>query len=211
MKFHFYEKTEDSFADTGIQNKEENKIEKNISNLSILISGICVILVWCYSFSLRNFVDKDVTEQVCDVIGVIIGSYIMMIFFYAIVSFLVFCVVEFFKYIKEKSKSFKITNYNILGAIAFFYLLTIVSLKFFLWVKFEYSYYEFLRWIVTCFSIWTVFRIKEENAQSIWLLIFAAIAIIFNPIFKLQLDVDLWDFIDFVTLIFLAIYALRKK
>ena len=134
-----------------------------------------------------------------------------MIFFYAIVSFSVFCVVEFFKYIKEKSKSLKITNYNILGAIAFFYLLTIVSLKFFLWVQFEYSYYEFLRWIVTCFSIWTVFRIKEENAQSIWLLIFTAIAIIFNPIFKLQLDVDLWNFIDFVTLIFLAIYALRKK
>ncbi len=61
------------------------------------------------------------------------------------------------------------------------------------------SFYTFLRWVccaVFAYSAVTSFQMK----RMLWLWIFGALAIIFNPIFVLQLDRNQWIIADWFSI-----------
>lgn len=67
-----------------------------------------------------------------------------------------------------------------------------------------YIYFQVLRWVVTLVGIYIIYRNKNVK-NSIWIIIFSIISILFNPIFPITLSRDTWLVIDTVTaLIFIA-------
>jgi hypothetical protein len=61
----------------------------------------------------------------------------------------------------------------------------------------EYSYYTFLRWLVTVSFIY--FAYQNYTRHQVGLLIFfAAVAILFNPFFKFWFQKSTWHLIDFL-------------
>ena len=100
-------------------------------------------------------------------------------------------------------------NYHILGYVTFLYLVFIIIVSG--ETKIDYAYYEILRWLVTCFSVWSAVKIYNKNHQSVWILLFFAIAILFNPVIKISFDNDTWAVIDIATAILFVINAIRKK
>lgn len=61
-----------------------------------------------------------------------------------------------------------------------------------------YGYYQVLRIVVCGLSCYGAYL--AYNAEShIWMWLLAGIAILFNPIFPIYLERDLWNVIDLVT------------
>ena len=100
-------------------------------------------------------------------------------------------------------------NYHILGYITFLYLAYIVAYQCY-GCKLDYGYYEILRWLVTSFSAWSVIRVYKNNSKSVWILIFSAIAILFNPVIKIALDKHTWPCVDFIVLLIFMLYPFRE-
>ena len=112
-------------------------------------------------------------------------------------------------YVKKKLKKIPINNCSILGVISFGFLSFIIISQ-----PLEYGFYQVLRWLVCSFSAWTSVKIYQKSSKSFWLMIFIALAIIFNPVLPLKFDEDIWIPIDIVTaLIFIAysIKSIQKK
>ena len=73
------------------------------------------------------------------------------------------------------------------------------------------SFYTLLRWVccaVFAYSAVTSFQMK----RMLWLCIFATLAIIFNPIFVLQLDRNQWIIADWFSIgaMVIAAFIFRK-
>ena len=61
-----------------------------------------------------------------------------------------------------------------------------------------YGYYTLLRIVVCGAAVWTV--LVAYPAKKLWIVwLFAAIAIVFNPIIPIHLDRNIWAVIDVVT------------
>ena len=58
-----------------------------------------------------------------------------------------------------------------------------------------YSYYNFLRWTVCVVAVYWAYE-SHSQLNNGWAVIFAVIALLFNPIIPVHLDRWLWAFID---------------
>ena len=73
----------------------------------------------------------------------------------------------------------------------------------------EYGYYQLLRWIVALTAVYIAYTAFNSN-KSGWGLVFAAIAILFNPIFPIYLDRGTWQLFDVVAAVVFSVSAFSK-
>lgn len=75
-----------------------------------------------------------------------------------------------------------------------------------------YGYYIFLRWAVCGIAVYVAYQIYKNKLFG-WLLTFAAIAIIFNPIFPVAMNKSSWVAVDLVCAIvfFFSAYQIKEK
>lgn len=73
-----------------------------------------------------------------------------------------------------------------------------------------YGYYTLLRIIVTIVAGITAF-IASEQENQIWMIMFGAIVILFNPIIPIYLDKDTWVVIDIIVAILFGVSTLTVK
>lgn len=99
----------------------------------------------------------------------------------------------------------KKNNYSILGIITFLYLCSVV-----IFTPDVYGVYQLLRWVVTSFSAWTAFKIYKKSPQDFSLMIFSAIAILFNPILPIKFEQEVWLCIDVLTALVILTYAIKS-
>ncbi|MDD5638660.1 MAG: hypothetical protein PHO28_02005 [Candidatus Pacebacteria bacterium] len=81
---------------------------------------------------------------------------------------------------------------NIASWIAILMLLLAIPTGFWL-----YGYYIILRWAVigtALFILWIAYKLERK----IWIGLMAITAILFNPIFPVYLDKEVWIFIDII-------------
>lgn len=76
----------------------------------------------------------------------------------------------------------------------------------------QYSYYTLLRWITCGVGLYCTY-IAVETGKRLWAWIFGIAAIIFNPIFPIHLDRNVWAVIDIVLgiLLLISIFFVREK
>lgn len=73
-----------------------------------------------------------------------------------------------------------------------------------------YGYYILIRYVFTiifCIMGYNCFLQKQKELC----IIYVALAILFQPIFKLPLGRDVWNFVDVIVAIFLIYLFLREK
>lgn len=58
------------------------------------------------------------------------------------------------------------------------------------------SYYDMLRWVITAGAIYSVVVLYDRGDTKFWA--FAVIAFLFNPLFRVSLDREVWQIIDLV-------------
>ena len=75
-----------------------------------------------------------------------------------------------------------------------------------------YSYYQFLRWVVSIAAVCMVYLAHRLKAMF-WAWFFVGVAMLFNPISPFYLSRGSWQKIDFVTAVifFIAIFAVSRK
>lgn len=75
-----------------------------------------------------------------------------------------------------------------------------------------YAYYQFLRIFVFFSAGFVSYKFLEQKLMP-WVLVFGAIALIFNPIVPIYLDKSSWVVIDFISalLFFSAIQSAQYK
>ena len=73
-----------------------------------------------------------------------------------------------------------------------------------------YSYYVLLRWVVFGAAIFVLY-IAHERGKSFWLLVMGAIALLFNPIFPVYLEKEVWVLIDLIVagIFLISIFKLK--
>jgi len=69
-----------------------------------------------------------------------------------------------------------------------------------------YSYYLTLRWVIFCTCIYTAILSIKEHGQ--WVIIFGALAFVFNPIWVISLSRGVWNVVDWVVAAFLMLSVL---
>ena len=72
-----------------------------------------------------------------------------------------------------------------------------------------YGYYQLLRWIVCICSGLITYEFYLSNNKLF--ILYAIIAVLFNPIAPIYLDKDVWQNIDIITAITFFIYAMKHK
>lgn len=72
-------------------------------------------------------------------------------------------------------------------------------------IDMPYGYYQILRVMIFCSSVFIAIREKEQNGVF-WLWAFVACALIFNPIIKLSLGSEIWPFANIAAT---ALYGLH--
>lgn len=74
-----------------------------------------------------------------------------------------------------------------------------------------YGYYQFLRWITCGIAVFLVYL--AYTYKKAWVaIIFGAIAILFNPIFTIHFEKDIWQWLDFIcgAVFITSIFLLRE-
>ena len=72
-----------------------------------------------------------------------------------------------------------------------------------------YGYYQFLRIAVFSISIWALVESHNKNTQLPIGLFFTAI--IYNPIFKISLDREIWSAINIITIVYFVYLIMKQK
>lgn len=74
-----------------------------------------------------------------------------------------------------------------------------------------YEYYQILRWIVMGVAIYNTYTANKQNKTQ-WTFTMGAIAILFNPIFPIYLQKEIWVILDLITsiLMFVSIAKIKK-
>lgn len=128
-------------------------------------------------------------------------------------GFILKAIIKFVEIIKRKSSEIKTIptdNYNVLNYFILLYIPLILILDF-MYRGIEYGAYQFLRWIVAGFALWTVYKFKDTENLKKFLLPFATIAIIFNPIIPLTFEKEFWQLLDIIVLLYFAVWVFVKK
>ena len=75
-----------------------------------------------------------------------------------------------------------------------------------------YNYYTILRWIVCGVSIFNAVEFSKSKLTG-WILVFGALAFLFNPIFPVYLNKSSWVGIDLISAIvfFISAYSIKSK
>ena len=75
-----------------------------------------------------------------------------------------------------------------------------------------YGYYIFLRWVVCGVAIINAIGFLESKLTG-WVLVFGALAFLFNPFIPVYLDKSSWVAIDLISAIvfFLSAYSIKEK
>lgn len=85
-----------------------------------------------------------------------------------------------------------------------FIKVSLAILLFFCLLDMPYGYYQFVRFISMCgfaFLAWHAFETGQKNTSFV----FAALALLFQPIFKIALGRELWNVVDVIVGIGLVI------
>lgn len=69
-----------------------------------------------------------------------------------------------------------------------------------------YDFYILLRWVISIFSIIVAYNFYTSKRQA-WVLIFGAVAFLFNPILPVYLSKSSWVIFDFIVAIIFFIAA----
>jgi len=74
-----------------------------------------------------------------------------------------------------------------------------------------YGYYRFLRWVICAGSIYHAY-LSYETEKKFWIILYAIIAILFNPIIPIYLDKNIWVVIDMIVaiLILISFFFIKK-
>ena len=73
-----------------------------------------------------------------------------------------------------------------------------------------YAYYILLRWI--CCPIFVFLAVQaSENGQNGWVWAFGVTAVLYNPIFPVHLNREIWSVLNIATIVLLAISVVRLK
>lgn len=172
---------------------------KNFQNIFVIIMLLLFVLIFA-------------------TVNEIFFKYLFLAIFLLLPIFLLTAIIFFLKFVynylnkKEILKNIPRQNYHLLGYSTFIYLCFILFTALLGW-RIDYGYYEVLRWTVTCFSAWTAIRIhkNEVSIGSIWVLVFSAVAILFNPIIKIPFEKDVWLIFDIITALLFFVYAVKTK
>jgi hypothetical protein len=75
-----------------------------------------------------------------------------------------------------------------------------------------YGYYILLRWVCCGVFAYLAFQALEQEKQE-WVWILGIIALIYNPIFRVHLNRELWSIINIATIgvAVVSIFTLRKR
>ncbi len=75
-----------------------------------------------------------------------------------------------------------------------------------------YGFYIFLRWMICFVSIYVAYGFYKSKLSG-WMLIFGALAFVFNPIAPIYLNKAIWIPIDLIgaILFFIAAYSKKEK
>lgn len=90
-----------------------------------------------------------------------------------------------------------------------------VSLLFLALLDFPYGYYQFLRLVVSLSVILVLFQYSKKRGNKItfFVIFYGSILLLYNPIFRVHLDRELWSIINIATaLMFLfQVWVLKKS
>ncbi|MEK7644907.1 MAG: DUF6804 family protein [Patescibacteria group bacterium] len=75
-----------------------------------------------------------------------------------------------------------------------------------------YSYYQLTRWLTTICSAYLAFS-YFENHKTVFMWLFIALAILFNPIFPFYFSKDMWQIFDVTgaVLFFVSLFIKTNK
>lgn len=73
-----------------------------------------------------------------------------------------------------------------------------------------YGYYVFLRWVVCPVFAWFAFQ-AHDGKRHPWVWIYGVTAALYNPIATAHLGRDLWEIVNALTLLLLAINAGQQR
>lgn len=68
----------------------------------------------------------------------------------------------------------------------------------------SYSYFMILRWFTCVVTAYLAYTAWKQN-KGVWVWVFAALALLFNPVLPIHLDRNSWKVIDVATGVFLVI------
>lgn len=73
-----------------------------------------------------------------------------------------------------------------------------------------YGYYQFVRFVT--FALFAYFALDEYNADNKKIAyLYVAIALLFQPFFKISLGREIWNVVDVIVALFLIISISKKK
>jgi hypothetical protein len=70
-------------------------------------------------------------------------------------------------------------------------LLTLIAIA-----PLPYGYYTFIRFVVCGISLYIFYNLYQNNDKSLWIWLFGATAILFNPITPIHMTKEIWMVID---------------
>ena len=73
-----------------------------------------------------------------------------------------------------------------------------------------YGYYQLIRFLALIGFFILAYKANQENKNT-KMIIFVALALLFQPFFKIALGRELWNIIDVLVAIFLIVSAVKKK
>ncbi|MFA4844486.1 MAG: DUF6804 family protein [Candidatus Margulisiibacteriota bacterium] len=89
-------------------------------------------------------------------------------------------------------------------------ILAIIMLLVAVPVGMPYGYYILLRWFICGASAYNTY-LSYEQQKRVFVWMFALLAILFNPIFPIYLDKELWVIIDFISVVifFVSLFIIK--
>lgn len=116
-------------------------------------------------------------------------------------------IIEFFSIILKKVISFlKLLHYDNYSILNYFSIIYTIFVMIFAY-DIDYGAFQFLRFVVSGFALWTVFKFKNDKKLEKFLLPFMGLAILFNPVLPITLDQELWQLFDSVVVVYFAFWA----
>lgn len=73
-----------------------------------------------------------------------------------------------------------------------------------------YGYYQLIRFLALIGFVILAYKANQENKNT-ETIIFGALALLFQPFFKIALGRELWNIIDVLVATFLIVSAVKKK
>ena len=88
--------------------------------------------------------------------------------------------------------------------------ITLATLLFFCLLKLPYGYYEMVRFLSFIGFAYLAYESNKEKNETL-MLVFIALAILFQPFFKIALGRTIWNIVDVLVGLFLLISIFKTK